>query len=89
MHDALTFLAKSDFVDENWEQLGRRLIKPSALKTIQANRPGEPDICLVDTVSWWVRSDESPTLDKLVEALKSYEQADESKKYDKAGTTNF
>ena len=85
MHDALTFLEKSNFADENWEQLGRKLIKPSALKTIQANRPGEPDICLVDTVSWWVRSDKSPTLDKLVEALKSYEGA----KQDQAGTTNF
>ena len=82
VRDALTYLERANFADDDWEQLGRELIKPSALKTIQANRPGEPDICLFDMVSWWLRSDGNATWDKLAEALKTYEGV-------KQGTINF
>ena len=61
------------------------MIEPSALKTIQANRPGEPSICLLDTVSWWLRSDMNATWEKLVEAVKGYE----GEKQEATGTTNF
>ena len=67
----LTFLDKSNFPDCDWKELGQQLmITPAALKTIQVNRPGEPNICLLDIVSWWLRSDKEATWEKLVEAVK-------------------
>ena len=61
------------------------MIAPSALKTIQVNRPGEPRICLLDIVSWWLRSDKEATWEKLVEAVRNYER----EKHKMTGTTDF
>ena len=84
----LDVLHEAKFADHDWEDLGLQLMKPYPLKTIKANHPGEPSVCMIDTVFWWIKSDEKANWEKLAEALsklESYGEKAENDVREKAG----
>ena len=62
-------LHEAEFADGDWELLGLQLIKCSALTTIKANRHGEASLCMIDTVSQWLKTELKPSWNKLAEAV--------------------
>ena len=62
-------LHEAEFADGDWELLGLQLIKCSALTTIKANRHGEASLCMIDTVSQWLKTESKPSWNKLAEAV--------------------
>ena len=65
----MNVLHEADFADGDWEVLGLQLIKCSALTTIKANRHGEATLCIMDTVSQWLKNELEPSWNKLAEAV--------------------
>ena len=74
----LNVLHMADFADAHWELLGKQLIKRSALLNIDANRRGNPSLCLIDTISQWLRTDTKASWEKLAEAVAKVEQYEEA-----------
>ena len=62
-------LHAADFADGDWELLGLQLIKHTDLTTIKANRHGEVSLCMIDTISQWLRNELEPSWNKLAEAV--------------------
>ena len=62
-------LHEADFADGDWELLGLQLIKHTDLTTIKANRHGEVSLCMIDTISQWLRNELEPSWNKLAEAV--------------------
>ena len=59
----------TDFSDADWELLGQQLIRGSLLRTIRADRNGDPSLCLIDTVSTWLQTDPEASWEKLAQAI--------------------
>ena len=74
----LNVLHEAEFADAHWELLGQRLIKRSPLLTIRANRRGDPNLCMIDTISQWLRTDTEASWEKLAGAVAKVEQYGEA-----------
>ena len=74
----LNVLHDAEFADAHWELLGEQLIKHSALLNIRANRHGEVSLCMIDTISQWLRTDIEPSWEKLAKAVAKVEQYGEA-----------
>ena len=84
----LNVLHKAGFADAHWELLGQRLIKNSALLTIGADRNYRASLCMIDTISWWLRTDTEASWEKLagvVAEVEEYGEAIANKVREKAG----
>ena len=62
------------FVDADWELLGGQLISDSALQNIRADRLGNPNLCLIDTIVRWQKNDLKASWEKLAEAVTKIEK---------------
>ena len=71
-------LNEAMFNDANWELLGKQLIKRSALLSIRANRHGDSSLCMMDTISQWLRTDHEASWEKLAEATAKVEEYGEA-----------
>ena len=69
----LNVLHKSKFADAHWELLGMQLISHSALCNIRANRNGQANLCMIDTIAQWLRTDPAKSWEKLAEAVAKVE----------------
>ena len=58
-----------DFADADWELLGQQLLRGSTLRTIRADRHGDPSLCLIDTASTWLQTDLNASWERLAEAI--------------------
>jgi len=58
-----------DFADADWELLGQQLLRRSQLRTIRADRHGDPSLCLIDTASTWLQTDLNASWERLAEAI--------------------
>ena len=58
-----------DFADADWELLGQQLLRGSTLRTIRADRNGDPSLCLIDTASTWLQTDLNASWERLAEAI--------------------
>ena len=66
----LNVLHKADFSDADWEFLGQELkIKQANLSTIKANRFGQANHCMVDTITQWLNTDTEASWERLAEAV--------------------
>ena len=66
----LNVLHEAEFTDADWELLGQQLmIKQSILSTIGANRQHQASLCMIDTISQWLRTDTEASWGKLAEAV--------------------
>ena len=65
----LNVLHEAQFADADWELLGKQLISSLALKNINANRRGNPNLCMIDTIDQWLRTDTKASWEKLAEAI--------------------
>ena len=74
----LNVLHDAEFADAHWELLGEQLIKHSALLNIRANCHGDSNLCIIDTISQWLRTDTEPSWEKLAEAVAKVEQYGEA-----------
>ena len=62
-------LREATFADGDWAQLGLQLIDHTALPTIGRNHPGDASLCLIDTISQWLKTDLKASWEKLVQAI--------------------
>ena len=69
----LNVLHAAQIADADWERIGMQLIEGHALKNIRANRHGEASLCMIDTISQWVRTDLDRSWEKLAEAVQNVE----------------
>ena len=74
----LDVLHEARFADAHWELLGQRLISGPALLNIRANRRGDPNLCMIDTISQWLRTDLEASWEKLAGAVAKVEQHGEA-----------
>jgi len=58
-----------DFAEADWELLGQQLLRRSQLRTIRADRNGDPSLCLIDTASTWLQTDVNASWERLAEAI--------------------
>ena len=71
-------LHEAKFADAHWELLGKQLIDGPALLNIRADRNGNPNLCMIDTISQWLRTDTKASWEKLAEAVAKLEQYGET-----------
>ena len=76
--NVLNVLHKAEFADAHWELLGKQLIKRSALLNIRANRHGDSSLCIMDTITQWLRTDAAKSWEKLAEAIAKVEEYGEA-----------
>ena len=83
----LNVLHEAGFADAHWELLGEQLIKRSALFTIRANHHGHASLCMIDTISQWLRTDLEASWEKLAGAVANveYGEATANRVWEKAG----
>ena len=74
----LNVLHEAKFADAHWEVLGKQLIDHASLTTIRANRHGDSSLCMIDTISQWLRTDLEASWKKLAEAVAKLEQYEEA-----------
>lgn len=74
----LNVLHKAEFADGHWELLGEQLIKRPALLTIGANRYYQASLCMIDTISQWLRTDTERSWEKLAAAVAKVEEYGEA-----------
>ena len=74
----LNVLHEARFADAHWELLGKQLISGPALLNIRANRYGDSSLCMIDTISQWLRTDTEASWEKLAEAIAKLEQYKET-----------
>ena len=58
-------LHEAMFADGDWAQLCLQLIDDATLKIIGANHPDDISLCIIYTISHWLRSDPSASWEKL------------------------
>ena len=64
-----------DFADADWELLGQQLnIRGSQLRTIRADRNGDPSLCLTDTATRWLQTDLHASWENLAQAIEKLER---------------
>ena len=54
------------------------MIKRSALLNIEADRRGKPNLCMIDTISQWLRTDLEASWEKLAAAVAEVEEYEEA-----------
>ena len=69
----INVLHAAQIADADWERIGMQLIEGRALRNIRANRHGEASLCMIDTISQWLRTDLHPSWEKLAEAVQNVE----------------
>ena len=74
----LNVLHEAWFADAHWELLGEQLISGPALLNIRADRHGDPSLCMIDTISRWLRTDTKASWEKLAAAVAKLEQYEEA-----------
>ena len=74
----LNVLHEAKFADADWELLGRQLISGTALRNITADRRGDPNHCMMDTVDQWLRTDTKASWEKLAGAVAKVERYKET-----------
>ena len=74
-NDVSTLAEQLNDVAGKWELfLGLLKVSPAKqeqIKSSRANHPAYAQICLVDGLQYWVVSDPSPTVEKVIAALSS------------------
>ena len=66
----LNVLHKANFSDADWDFLGQELkIKRANLSAIKANRFGQANHCMVDTITQWLNTDTEASWERLAEAV--------------------
>ena len=66
-------LHAAKFADGDWKLLGLQLIKHTDLTTIEADRHGKSNLCMMDMVSQWLKTELEPSWGKLAEAVEKVE----------------
>ena len=61
-------LHEARFADAHWAELGLQLIDHFELATVQANHR-DTYLCMIDTLSQWLKSDSKASWEKLAEVL--------------------
>ena len=74
----LNVLHEAKFADADWDLLGRQLISGTALRNITADRRGDPNRCMIDTVDQWLRTDTKASWEKLAGAVAKVERYKET-----------
>ena len=69
----INVLHDAKIADADWERIGMQLIEGRALRNIRANRHGDAGLCMIDTISQWLRTDLDPSWEKLAEAVQNVE----------------
>ena len=59
--------------DGHWEQLGLQLIEHTAITEIKANQHIDTSICMIETISRWLRTDPEASWEKLAAAVAKVE----------------
>ena len=73
----LIVLHEAEFADAHWKLLGQQLQIQHFLN-IRANRIGDPSLCMIDTISQWLRTDLEASWEKLAGAVANVEQYGEA-----------
>ena len=71
--NVLNVLHKANFADADWEPLGIQLIKHATLCNIRANRHGQANLCMMDTIAQWLQTDAEKSWEKLAKAVAEVE----------------
>ena len=74
----LNVLHKAEIADAHWELLGKQLINRAALLNIRANRHGEANLCMIDAIAQWLRTDTEASWEKLAKAVAKVEEYGEA-----------
>ena len=75
----LNVLHKAEIADAHWELLGKQLIiNRAALPNIRANRRGEANLCMIDAIAQWLRTDTEASWEKLAKAVAEVEEYGEA-----------
>ena len=85
--NAINVLHEATFADGDWAQLGLQLIDLFDSTTIKAAY-GQAGLCMIETISQWLRTDPKPSWEKLAEAVtkvKGYGEATAASVLQKAG----
>ena len=69
VRNIINILHEAGFSDDHWEHLGLQLIDHTVLQTIRVNRHGSAALCMIDTISQWLRTDVGASWEKLAEAV--------------------
>ena len=67
--NVVNVLHEANFADGDWEQLGQQLIDRASLTTIRVNRHGNSNLCMIDTIDQWLKTDTEPSWEKLAKAV--------------------
>ena len=65
----LNVLHEARFADGHWAQLGLQLIDHFDSATIGANHQYQASLCMIDTISQWLRTDTEASWEKLAAAV--------------------
>ena len=65
----LNVLHEAKFADGHWAQLGLQLIDHFNSATIGANHQYQASLCMIDTISQWLRTDLEASWEKLADAV--------------------
>ena len=87
MKNVLNVLREARFADAGWAELGLQLINYFELATIKADH-GQANLCMIETISQWLKSDTTPSWEKLAEAVSKvggYGEATAASVQEKAG----
>ena len=68
LRNVLNVLCEAGFADADWAELGLQLIDHFDLSTIRADH-GQVNLCLIDTISQWLKSDPKASWEKLSVSL--------------------
>ena len=85
--NVLNVLREAEFADADWAELGLQLIDHFASSTIKADH-GQANLCLIDTISKWLKSDPKASWEKLAKSLpkvRGYGEATTAMVQEKAG----
>ena len=72
--NVLNVLHEAEFADAHWQLLGQQLIEHTALQNIDTNHRGNPNLCMIDTIAQWLRTDTTQSWEKLAGAVAKVEQ---------------
>ena len=66
--NVVNVLQEAKFADGDWPKLGLQLIDRSALTTIKSDY-GESSLCMIETISQWLKTNSKASWEKLAEAV--------------------
>ena len=77
MKNVVNVLHEAKFADGDWPKLGLQLIDDTTLTTIKSDY-GESSLCMIETISRWIKTDSKPSWEKLAGAVAKVEQYGEA-----------